>query len=151
VKPPDLALIDSAVPILAAGDPSELRSSCRRLIEMGASRRIRLLASTEMIQEFTFHRLRRTGDRQRSVTEAEELMAFIETVPFDNSILRDSLELIRKTSLIRGRDAVHAATALALGLEWVITPDNDFDGVPGLSRLDPAAIDFGESPAQAGH
>ncbi|MDR1188861.1 MAG: type II toxin-antitoxin system VapC family toxin [Bifidobacteriaceae bacterium] len=133
---PRTALLDSAVPILANGTEYELRAACVRLLDLGSSGRIELFASTEMIQEFVFHRLRRTGDRHRAVAEGEALMGFVVTLPFDDSILRRSFGLMRSTG-VRGRDAIHAATALAHGLEYIISPDDDFDGLPGLERLDP--------------
>lgn len=41
---------------------------------------------------------------------------------------------------MRGRDAVHAATALAYGIPVVASPDPAFDGVPGIRRLDPLTV-----------
>jgi predicted nucleic acid-binding protein len=34
---------------------------------------------------------------------------------------------------------VHAATALASGFTQIVSCDGDFDGIPGLERLDPVA------------
>lgn len=55
---------------------------------------------------------------------------------FDREVLDLSLELIERTG-IRGRDAAHAATALAYGIETIASPDPVFDAVPGLRRIDP--------------
>ncbi|GAB96796.1 hypothetical protein KILIM_049_00140 [Kineosphaera limosa NBRC 100340] len=37
----------------------------------------------------------------------------------------------------RGRDAVHAATALAADFSAIVSCDADFDDIPGLRRLEP--------------
>jgi predicted nucleic acid-binding protein len=34
-------------------------------------------------------------------------------------------------------DAIHVATALAHGIETVISADSDFDAVAGIERVDP--------------
>jgi hypothetical protein len=116
------SLLDTAVPVLAAGADSELRSACQRLLELGAAGGIELSASTEMIQEFVFHRLRRTGDRLKAVAEGEHLMGFVVTVPFDNSMLRRSLSLIRSVPSIRGRDGADHGARM------------DYQPRPGLRR-----------------
>jgi len=51
-------------------------------------------------------------------------------------ILRASVRLVADCGL-RGRDAVHAATALAAGFHLIVSCDEDFDAVPGLTRVDP--------------
>lgn len=89
-----------------------------------------------MIQEFVHHRLRRTGDRPLATKEARYIGSLVTILNFDREVLDLSLELIERTD-IRGRDAVHAATALAYGIETIASPDPAFDGIPGLRRLDP--------------
>ena len=34
-------------------------------------------------------------------------------------------------------DAIHAATALRHGIGLVVSADSDFDGIPGIERVDP--------------
>jgi hypothetical protein len=36
------------------------------------------------------------------------------------------------------RDAIFAAQALNRGIEAILSPDGDFDGIAGLRRVDPA-------------
>jgi len=91
-----------------------------------------------MVQEFVYHRLRRTGDRHRAGREARDIMASMMMLNVDREVLDLSLELIERTA-VRGRDAVHAATALAYGIEKIASPDPAFDGIPGLARIDPLA------------
>ena len=42
---------------------------------------------------------------------------------------------------VRGRDAIHAATALGAGFDTIVTTDRDFGSIPGLRRLDPAELE----------
>lgn len=55
---------------------------------------------------------------------------------FTASIQALSLDLMER-SPIRGRDAVHAATALAAGFTEIVSMDRDFEDVPGLRRIAP--------------
>lgn len=48
-----------------------------------------------------------------------------------------SLDLIERIPTIWSRDAVHAATALVYGIDTIVSPDHTFDGIPGLTRVDP--------------
>lgn len=57
---------------------------------------------------------------------------------FDHEVLETALTLI-ETTHVRGRDAVHAATGLAYGIEAIASSDPVFDGIPGIRRLDPLA------------
>jgi predicted nucleic acid-binding protein len=94
-------------------------------------------ASVEMIQEVLHHRLRKTSDRNQAVTQARDVATLMTLLPFDVRILDESLQLISAHPVIRGRDAVHAATAVAHGIPEIISPDPAFDGIPGLRRTFP--------------
>lgn len=129
-------LIDSAVVATALGDESALRESCRRIVAAVSGDTIRGYASVEMVQELAHHRLRRTGDRDVAAADGRDASAMCTLLNFDREVLDLSLELIERTA-IRGRDAVHAATALAYGIETIVSPDRAFDGIPGITRVDP--------------
>ncbi len=134
----DAVLIDAAVALHAVGLAGPRAEASQRLLGRLASGKGRAYASTEMIQEFVHHRLRRTNDRVRATKEARYLMSYLIVLNFDREVLDLALELIERTD-VRGRDAVHAATALAYGIEKVASPDPAFDGIPGLTRIDPLA------------
>jgi predicted nucleic acid-binding protein len=108
-------------------------------LELAAARAFDAVASVELVQEFAFHRLRRHGDPSGAAGEASELSKLLRLEPFDRAVLAESLRLAG-IGAARGRDAVHAATALLHGLDAVITPDGDFDGIPGLVRISPADL-----------
>ena len=140
----DALLLDSAVAVHALGADSPYRNDCRAIVAAVSADRIRGYASVEMLQEVVHHRLRRTGDRALAAADGRSLAAFLTILNFDREVLDLSLELIERTA-IRGRDAVHAATALAYGIPTIVSPDRAFDGIAGITRLDPA--DFAASLA----
>jgi len=132
-------LLDSCVPLYALGAASPWREPCRAVLTGLARGDLAAIASTEMIQEVVHHRLRMTTDRATAVLDARDVAALVTVVPFDDAVLQAALDLIARTSTLRGRDAVHAATALCHGVTRVVSVDPAFDGVPGLTRLDPPA------------
>ena len=128
-------LVDATVVLHALGDAEPERSQCRAYLEGIWSGPGRAYASTEMIQEVVHHRMRR-HDRANAVEAARRVAATCIVLNFDHEVLEVSLSLIERTE-VRGRDAVHAATALAYGIETIASSDPAFDGIPGLRRVDP--------------
>ncbi len=137
---PDPILIDSAVPLYAVGERGAMQQSCRTILVAIAAGRLDAFASVEMVQEFLFHRLRRTQDAARSVAEARDLQAVLTVLDFGSSVLDASLALVEEVQTVRGRDAVHAATGLVFGIPVLVTLNRAFDQVPGLRRLEPAEL-----------
>ncbi|MDR1188436.1 MAG: type II toxin-antitoxin system VapC family toxin [Bifidobacteriaceae bacterium] len=131
-------LVDSSVPLFALGGPSDLRRPCRQAMDRLAGDGL-MFASVEMIQEVAYHRLRMTADPARAAAEARDIEIAVRVVAFDQDILHGALELMAHEQ-VRGRDAVHAATALALGIGRVLSTDTAFDRVPGLTRVDPRDV-----------
>jgi hypothetical protein len=128
--------LDTTVLLHAAGGTHPLREPSRSLVEQARSGALELHVSTEAIQEFLFHRLRRTH-AVVAVLDARDASAFCRVHAFDTSVLERSIDLVESTNL-RGRDAVHAATAQVQGFSEIVSADRDFDGIPGLTRVDPA-------------
>lgn len=133
-------LLDSNIVVYALGQESSLRDPCRRLLGRAAAGEFRAYGSTEMVQEVVHHRLRRTGDRALAARNGRDIAASCTTLAFDREILDLSLDLIERIPTIRGRDAVHVATAIAYGISRIASTDRAFDDIPGIDRLDP--LDF---------
>jgi hypothetical protein len=89
-----------------------------------------------MVQEVTVHRMRRT-DRVTAVQQGTLAGRACTLHPFDERVLERALGLIAHSS-IRGRDAVHAATADTAGLDVIVTTASNFDAV--MKRIDPAQL-----------
>ena len=126
--------LDSSVLLLAGGAPHPLQGACRAIVDEVASGRVRGHLSAEAVQEFVHHRMRR--DDPRAVPAARAISRFCVVHPFDLAVLDGALALVAAGS-VRGRDAVHAATALHAGFTEICSADTDFDRVPELDRLDP--------------
>lgn len=126
--------LDSSVLLLAAGGPHPLREACRAIVDEVASGRVRGHANVEAIQEFVHHRMRRADPQ--AVPAARAIGRFCILHPFDQATLDSALDLVAG-GWARGRDAVHAASAMRAGFGEICSADTDFDTVPGLVRVDP--------------
>ncbi|WP_448072706.1 type II toxin-antitoxin system VapC family toxin [Georgenia yuyongxinii] len=131
-------LVDTSVFAYALGGEHPLRRPCQRLVEMATAGEVVLHASVELVQEVLHHRMRR-GERAVALRQARACAELCVLHPFDTVVLQRALQIV-ESSRMRGRDAVHAATALTHGLPRIVSTDPDFDGVEGLSRLDPAGF-----------
>jgi len=131
-------LVDTAVFAYALGGPHPQQEHCRTLVHRASAGEVVLHASVELVQEILHHRMRRT-DRPTAIRQARDVSELCTLHAFGQPVLRGALDLVATTTL-RGRDAVHAATALEHGLVTIISPDPDFDGAPGLTRTEPAAL-----------
>ena len=127
--------IDANIPIYAVGGPSPHKQACLEVLRRAGGGEFTLHASVEMVQEFLFHRMRRCG-REVATAQARTLMAAVVLHEFDAVVLDRAITLVADHGM-RGRDAVHAATALEAGCTEIVTVDPDFDHCPGLRRLSP--------------
>jgi predicted nucleic acid-binding protein len=123
---------DSAVLLLALGGEHPQREACRELLASAASRSAEIHMSVEAGQEILFHRMRMVG-REQALTEFELVDRLATWHDFTAEVLRRAVGLVEGCE-IRGRDAIHAATALVAGFTEFVSPDQDFDAVPGLKR-----------------
>lgn len=130
--------VDSSVLLTAVGGANPRRAACVQFLNQASDGRWRVHLSVEAVQEFVFHRLRR-GDPVVGVAQARHLVDAFIIHPFDEHILLEALRLL-DTSRVRGRDAVHAATALLGGFDRIVTLDSDFDAVPGLTAVSPEEL-----------
>ena len=125
-------LLDASVFLHALGGEHALRTPCREVL---AHRGLEFHASVELVLEVVFHRLRRV-ERDQAVADARLVADSCRLHDFDANVLRRALSLIAE-GRVGGRDAVHAATALEAGIGVIVSSDPDFEGIPGLDRVDP--------------
>lgn len=131
-------LYDTAIFVYAVGGEHRLREPCREIVARARRGELAGEASVELVQEFAHIRLRRGSDRSEALALTRAVADLCALHDFDRQDLPLILTLLDQHPQLDVRDAVHAATALARGIDAVLSPDVAFDSVPGLSRVDPA-------------
>ncbi len=137
---PSPDFLDACILIYAVGRDHPYRDCCVRIVEAAAEGTLNAVTDAEVIQEIAYHfqNLRR---RAEGIKWARE---FVEAVPEVLPVTRQdalrSLELLHDHSFLPPRDAIHLAVMQAAGIRRIITADRHFDRVPGIERIDPAAL-----------
>jgi predicted nucleic acid-binding protein len=130
-------LFDTGVFVYALGGEHRYRDPCRAILHEVQGRRLAAEASTELIHEFAYVRLRRAGDRAEAARSARAIGRSLSLHAVEPRDMERALDLWSEHEQLDVRDAIFAAQALNRGIEAILSPDRDFDGIPGLQRIDP--------------
>ncbi len=135
-------LFDTGVFVYALGGEHAYREPCREILREVQRRRLGAEASVELIHEFVHVRRRRRADSRAEVARAARAIALsmsLHTV--ESRDMERALDLWSEHDRLDVRDAIFAAQALNRKIDTILSPDTDFDGIPGLQRIDPADTD----------
>jgi predicted nucleic acid-binding protein len=132
--------VDTAILMYAAGAEHPLRAPCRAIVRAVGARTIDAVTSTEVVQEL-LHRYAAIGRRSEGTALATATLdLFAPVLPITHALMRRVPELLERYPTLSARDAIHVATCLHEGIAEIVSPDRAFDAVPGLRRIDPAAM-----------
>jgi uncharacterized protein len=131
-------LFDTSVFVYALGGEHPYRDPCRAIMGMGVEGRLAGEASIELLHEFVYVRARRSSTRAAAVADARDIAATSRLHAVDQADIERALELWAEHERLDMRDAIFAAQALNRGIDAILSPDQGFDGVENLQRIDPA-------------
>lgn len=135
------ALVDTNVPMYAAGADHPLKAPCVDVMAMVAAHPRAFVTTAEVLQELIHCYLsaQRWSFGREVVKEFAELLeGRIEPV-YAADIL-EAARLADDYSGVSSRDLVHAATARRLGVSRIVSTDAHFDVLPGVERLAPERV-----------
>jgi predicted nucleic acid-binding protein len=129
--------IDANVPMYAAGADHQFKAPCLAILEWAAKNPLAAVTDAEVLQEI-LHRYSAIGQHDRAVDVA---LLFSRTVPealpvTKRNVLR-AIQLWQSHPTLQPRDAIHAAVMEQQGIQRIISADRHFDGLLGLTRIDP--------------
>ena len=136
------ALLDTAVPMYAAGTPHPYRDACQWVMTEIANGRMQVVIDAEVIQEI-LHRYGALGRFSDAVHMARDLMTLVpQILPVAAADMQMAVTLFQQYAPqgVRARDAIHAAVMQNHGLVQIISSDAHFDLIAGLTRLDPIVL-----------
>ena len=134
---PDLLLLDTNVPMYAAGSQHPYRDPCREVLRRAVAGELRAITNVEVHQELLHRYLALgLGDKAREVSEDFEIV-----VPDVLGVSLSDVQLARRLSVtyatLPARDLLHVAVMLNNGVRRIVTADRHFDGVREVDRIDP--------------
>lgn len=132
-----MIVLDTTVLVYAKGADHPLRDPCRRLIDTIAQGKLEATSTVEVIQEFVHVRAQR---RERSDAVAlggdyDDLLTPL--LMLDEERLRRGLGLFEHNDRLGAFDAVLAATAIDIDAYALVSADDAFADVPGLTHVVP--------------
>lgn len=130
--------LDTAVFMYAAGAEHPLKEPCRSILEHAASRRLDATTSAEVVQEI-FHRF--VAIRRADIGTAiarDVLEAFDPVLPITHRVVGRMPGLVERYPALGARDLIHVATCIEEGISTIVSPDEGFDAVTEIHRLQPA-------------
>lgn len=136
------ALLDTAVPMYAAGTPHAYRDACQWVMTQIASGRLQVVIDAEVIQEI-LHRYGALGRYADAVNMARDVMTVVpQILPITATDMQIAVAVFQQYAPrgMRARDAIHAAIMKKHGLTHIISSDAHFDLVTDLTRLDPILL-----------
>lgn len=122
------ALLDTAVPMYAAGMPHAYRHACQWVMTQIASGRLQVVIDAEVIQEI-LHRYGALGRYADAVNMARDVMTIVpQVLPVTAADMQTAVTIFQQYAPqgMRARDAIHAAIMQNQGLTHIISSDAQF-------------------------
>ena len=140
---PPVCFLDVNVPMYAAGADHPLKAACVWIMQEVADGRLEVAIDTEILQEI-LHRFGAIGRPTMGITMARALLDLVPVVhPVRVTDARKAIELFEEhaASGVMARDALHAAVMLGNGLDCILSADQHFDRIGGLTRVAVGTLD----------
>ena len=132
------AFIDANIVIYATGTAHPYRAPARAILDFGAKYPGALVSSAEVMQELLNIGIRR-NDPQRAALTLDALVRA--ATPIEPLFATDVMAAhAANLPRLSARDRVHLAVMRRVGCSSIVSTDRAFDGVPGITRLNP--LDF---------
>ena len=128
------AYLDSNVFIYAFINTDDLGVRARELLDAVARRKLQASTSYLTVDEF-FWELKRHVGRSKALQYLKSLLQtpHLRFVPVDASVMSATYDFLQKYEL-DPRDAIHAASAITINADLLISEDGDFDKLEEITH-----------------
>lgn len=137
MNPPSYQFIDANLIMYSLGGSHPLRDPCKATLEKIREGRSQVVTNTEVLQEilYRFFSIKKYSLGEVAYTSTVDLC--LEILPVTLKDTNRALELLKRTSEITPRDAIHAATMINNGIKEILSTDPHFDLIPEIRRIPP--------------
>lgn len=135
-----MILVDTNVLMYAAGASHRCKAPSVRFLERVASGEVEAVVDVEVLQEI-LHRYRALGrweDGRRLFDLTRALFPVV--LPVTADVMDRARDILDEHDGLMARDGVHAAVVFDNVLDGICSFDRDFDGVAGLTRVEPGMV-----------
>jgi predicted nucleic acid-binding protein len=129
--------IDANIIMYAAGAAHALKQPCLQILKDMDKQLIHSVTSVEVVQEI-LHRYSSLNRRADAIKLANDLIGLTAEIhPVSLADINRALQIHQQYVKLTARDSIHAATMYNHGLVHILSADAHFDGLPGITRIDP--------------
>ena len=130
-----MIFIDTNIPMYLIGAEQALQLRARTLVEDAVAGSEVLCTDAEVLQEI-LHRYVAIRRPEFIDPAFETLLGVVDVVyPIEHEDVERGRRVLRTTTRLSARDALHIAVMQRRDVDRVLTFDADFDGIPGLTRI----------------
>lgn len=130
-----MIFVDTNVPMYLIGDDRDLHQRAREFVEDALAGGEVLCTDAEVLQEI-LHRYLAIRRPEFIDPAFETLLGVVDVVyPIEREDVERARRVVRTTSRLTARDALHIAVMQRRDVDRVLTFDAGFDGIPGLTRI----------------
>lgn len=129
--------LDVNVPMYAGGREHPLKAACVWVMRQAAEGLLNVAVDTEIIQEI-LHRYSAIGEPRIGIKMGTSLLNIVPTTyPVNVADMQLAIEIFEKYvgQGITARDALHVAVMRNNGLTHIVSADQHFDCVEGITRV----------------
>lgn len=138
-----VVFLDVNVPMYAGGADHPCKAACVWVMEEIAEGRLTAAIDVEIVQEI-LHRYSAIRQWETGISMATNLLDLVQTVyPVTATDIRQAIEVFGKYAPkgIVARDALHAAVMQNHGLTHILSVDQHFDSIEGITRISVGTLD----------
>ena len=139
VIPKDVYFVDTNVVMYAVGADHAMKQPCLQIFSDFEALPLKLMTSTEVLQEL-LHVYTARGKRNLAIELCRDFVETVdEVLPVTYDDFNWALQFHHHHEKIMARDSIHAATAVNNRISYILSADRHFDGLNGITRIDPLA------------
>ena len=134
--------LDANIWMYAAGPASPQREACVDVTRPPTLHRVKATTDAEVLQELLhrYWRLARPEIGIRMVRAACATLGSAGILPVTAGTVRSAADLLERYPHLSSRDLIHVAAMREAGVTRICSYDRGLDAVPGIQRLEPAAV-----------
>jgi len=137
-----LIFLDANAPMYSAGRPHPLKAPSIQVLRLVQDHRSSFVTSAEIFQELVHRYLAiREWAIGRALFDGMAALMQGRIQPIYFRDVQEAANLADTYPTANARDLLHVAVMNRLEITRIVSTDKDFDGIPGIERLDPMLVD----------